>query len=223
MGAKRVVNIGDVFGQLTVIKESCPQHYVKNTGQPYTKRVFSVRCACGKSEDFDTQLNHLVTGKTVGCGCVNMSKVTRHGMCGTPTNNTYKSMLSRCTNPGFAEYERYGGDGVVVCDRWLEGFENFFEDMGERPQGHTLNRLHSSKIYSKETCEWATLTMQSYDQRMKSSNTSGRTGVCLYKGLWIAYIGYENKSISLGSFLEKEDAIAAREKAEMELYGFTKN
>jgi hypothetical protein len=230
LGAKRVINVGDVFGRLTILKESLPQHYTKNTGQPYTKRVFSVLCSCGCSPEFDTQLNHLVTGKTLSCGCVRKENIDKrglelrltHGMAQTPTYSTYKAMLRRCTDELFDDWDRYGGDGVVVCASWLGSFENFFEDMGVRPEGCTLNRVNGSKIYSKETCEWATLSVQSYDQKMKSSNVSGRTGVHSHKGGWRACIGFQNKNVYLGFFSDKESAILARKKAEMEMYGFNK-
>ena len=230
MGAKRSVNVGDVFGRLTILEESAPQHYVKNTGQPYTKRVFSVICSCGESHKFDTQLNHLVTGKTLSCGCVRKENIDKrglelrstHGMVDTPTYFSYQAMKRRCTDEKYEDWRRYGGSGVTVCDRWFKGFENFLEDMGVRPEGCTLNRINDSKLYSKDTCEWATLSVQSYDQKMKFSNISGRTGVHSHKGGWRACIGFRNKNIYLGYFASKEDAIAAREKAEMEMYGFNK-
>jgi hypothetical protein len=64
-------------------------------------------------------------------------------------------MIQRCTDPGASGYERYGGAGITVCERWLK-FENFLEDMGERPEGTTLDRQENDKGYSKENCQWST-------------------------------------------------------------------
>ena len=224
MGKRRVINVGDVFGKLSILEEAEPQHYFKKSGKPYTKRVFKVKCGCDKGTIFDVQLNHLVTGKIVGCGCVREEKTTIHGMSNTSTYAVWECMKTRCYRENHGEYFRYGGSGVTVCDRWLQSFENFLEDMGERPDGHSLNRVNGSKIYSKDTCEWATFSVQSYDTKLRSTNKSGKTGVCFdnIRCKWMAYIGVNNKFIWLGHFSDMCDAIKARESAEIKYYGFTK-
>ena len=228
MGKKRIVNKGDVFGRLTVVDEVEPQHYIKKSGLAYTKRVFKMQCSCDLKTVVNAQLNHLVTGKILGCGCVRLESLdigglyfrTTHGMTGTPTYQTWEAMKTRCGNPKYADWY----SDVTVCERWCESFQNFFDDMGERPEGCTLNRVRGCKVYSKETCEWASLGVQSYDQKRKSNNKSGRTGVCFdnTRKLWMAYIGVENKHIWLGHYRVLDDAIKARETAELEYYGFTK-
>jgi hypothetical protein len=133
-------------------------------------------------------------------------------------------MLERCLNPKRTSYPKYGGSGIIVCDRWQESFENFYEDMGERPTGTTLNRIGSAPIYSKETCEWATYSIQGYDQKMKSNNSSGKCGVsqssCGNK--WIAGIGHNNEKIYLGTFETYEAAAKARDEAELKYFGWNK-
>lgn len=78
--------------------------------------------------------------------------------------STWKSMLTRCNNPNVAYYKYYGGKGVSVCQRWSgngSGFLNFIEDMGDRPEGMTLDRIDVSGNYCKENCRWATQEQQS--------------------------------------------------------------
>lgn len=73
-------------------------------------------------------------------------------------------MKSRCENPKATAYERYGGAGIKVCRRWQK-FENFLEDMGERPDGKTLDRINNLKGYSKENCRWATIKEQQNNRK----------------------------------------------------------
>lgn len=63
--------------------------------------------------------------------------------------------IQRCYNPKQRDYRRYGARGIVVCERWLESFDNFLEDMGLRPDGHTLERLNNDGNYTKDNCVWA--------------------------------------------------------------------
>jgi hypothetical protein len=96
----------------------------------------------------------------------------KHGMYGTPTYKTWNMMKQRCLNPKNDNYHKYGALGVTVCEKWLT-FEGFYADMGVRPEGCTLNRIGSAKIYSKDTCEWATLGVQSFDQVIDKRNKLG--------------------------------------------------
>jgi len=143
-----------------------------------------------------------------------------------PTYSTWSEVLRRCLDPKRKAYKEYGGVGVVVCDRWNTkkggSFLNFLEDMGERPEGMTLNRVHGNKLYSKETCEWASYSVQCFDQKLKVTNTSGVTGVSWdrSKNKWVAYISVQKKRICLGDRDCFQDAVALREDAELKYFGF---
>lgn len=87
-----------------------------------------------------------------------------HGMSRTPTWRSWSCMLTRCRNPCASDYQRYGGRGITVCDRW-RSFENFFTDMGERPEGKTLDRINNNGNYEPGNCRWATPSEQSQNKR----------------------------------------------------------
>jgi hypothetical protein len=77
-------------------------------------------------------------------------------------------MIQRCTNPKRHNYPYYGGRGIKICERWLK-FEFFFEDMGERPEGMTLERLNNDGDYCQENCIWADKKTQSKNRRVRGT------------------------------------------------------
>lgn len=76
-----------------------------------------------------------------------------HGMSHTPIYHVWHTMKARCHSPKSAAYQHYGARGIKVCERWLT-FENFLADMGERPEGHSLDRIDTDKNYSPDNCRW---------------------------------------------------------------------
>lgn len=142
-------------------------------------------------------------------------------MSGTPTHNSWEKMNGRCNNPNDDNYHNYGGRGISVCPQWLGSFEQFYKDMGERPEGLTLDRMDTEGDYTPDNCQWATDSWQGFNQRKRSTNKSGRTGVCLdpSNGKWRSNIVVDKKQIYLGDYENFQDAVDARERAELQYFG----
>lgn len=83
----------------------------------------------------------------------------------SPTYQTWNRMKDRVLNPNHEAYASYGGRGVKVCDRWLNSFENFLVDMGERPQGTSIERRDNNGNYEPDNCYWATSKQQGRNKR----------------------------------------------------------
>lgn len=94
----------------------------------------------------------------------NRNGATIDGKKQTAEYRTWVKMRSRCNDPNDKAYHRYGGRGIKVCDRWSK-FVNFISDMGERPDGHSIERINNDQGYSPENCKWATHIEQSRNKR----------------------------------------------------------
>lgn len=156
MGKFDNLNEGDAVGRCLFIK------YVPRTDK-YVRA--SLKCFCGKI--FDADLCRVSNPKRqAGCGCLRSptgknSKQFKHGNSTRSfvslAYNSWKAAKARCHNPKHKKYKFYGGRGIKMCDRWFNSFEFFFEDMGERPIGLTLDRFPDMKgNYEPGNCRWAT-------------------------------------------------------------------
>lgn len=155
--------IGKNFGRLTVVAlEEKP-------------RIWICICACGKYTKVDTR--RLNSGNTKSCGCLKrnvLGDATRtHGMANSKltgyANRTYgiwQAMRGRCLNPNNSRWEAYGGRGISICKRWGR-FENFLADMGEVPEGLTLERINVNGDYKPSNCKWATWQEQAKNKRKR--------------------------------------------------------
>lgn len=109
-----------------------------------------------------------------------------HGLSKSTTYSSWQHMKDRCLNPNHKAFREYGHRGIKICVRWFS-FENFLEDMGERPAGLELDRKDSNGDYCKENCRWATKSVNQRNKRVGRNNVSGLSGVHLQAGTyWIA-------------------------------------
>jgi len=133
-----------------------------------------VTCLCGCGVIFAAYADNVARGLTKSCGCVKVNKLramsTTHGLSEMPIFFIWSAMIQRCTNPKDRSFARYGGRGIAVCERW-ETFANFFEDMGHRPPGLTLDRRDNNGHYSLDNCRWATATQQMRNMRSNRLET----------------------------------------------------
>ena len=102
-----------------------------------------------------------------------------HGMSKTAIYAIWDSMIQRCYNSTRRDYNSYGGKGIEVCDRWRNSFEMFFEDMGHRPDGMSLDRIDTTKGYSLENCRWSTTTQQARNRTDNKLITFAGKTLCL--------------------------------------------
>lgn len=163
---------GQRFGSLVAVRFT---HKILSSGRKMSAWV--LRCDCGT--EVTAMTTNLMAGKHRSCGCEQIERSLKSrgvtGVSKRPEYRIYRQMIDRCYLSTAPNFKWYGGRGISVCDRWRfgtkdqTGFECFFADMGERPDGLTLDREDFDGGYCPENCRWVDWQTQANN---KASNYS---------------------------------------------------
>lgn len=157
---------GKQFGKWTVLKIDENNKY------------WICQCSCGVTRPVIKY--NLTKGGSQSCGCYKAGiRHSYHGMTNTDEHNIWLGIKERCYSKSAKEYNRYGGRGIRMSQRWLDSFVNFYEDMGNRPSKlHSIDRINNDGNYEPSNCKWATRSEQQRNTR--------RTLLVTYRGITVS-------------------------------------
>lgn len=203
---KRKDYSGLTLGYLTVIGPR---------GTNGKRALWAFQCVCGAEKVIEARdIRKMITRNVrASCGCMKRKTISEkkksHGMSRHPAYAVWASMKARCLRPSHDAWGNYGGRGITVCQRWLDGFENFWADMGPTYQrGLEIDRRDNNGGYSLGNCRWVTSTTQ-HRNRRDNVRMSGLTGIEIAQatGLSRSTVYYRLKAgVTPEQMLERPDS-----------------
>jgi hypothetical protein len=160
------ITIGQRFGRLITLER---------ISEKYKLTKWICICDCGNQTVVIN--SNLMRGNTLSCGCWQRHQAIKahltHGesiqrskkqSC-SREYSSWNGMKERCLSPRNPAYRHYGGRGIIICERWLNSYEDFLEDMGRCPPGLTLDRVDVNGNYEASNCRWASYKVQANNRR----------------------------------------------------------
>jgi len=177
---------GQVFGRIKVLSRA------ENRGK---QTYWLCSCECGSEKEICAY--NLTKGLTKSCGCLSAEMIGDrsrvHGLTDSKEYHIWSCMKSRCHNKANRAYRYYGAKGVAVCDEWRDSFEQFLADMGNAPEGMSIERIDVYGNYEPSNCKWATIEEQANNKTNNRYLTLD--GVTLTAAQWGRKLGIRSHTI----------------------------
>lgn len=162
---------------------------VERAGKLGRLTAWKCECDCGTTV---IRTGTAIRQGRASCGCGRMHAVT-HGMSRSGVYMVWAAMKARCSNRRNRFYPEYGGRGIKVCRRWMDSFESFIDDMGDRPPGMTIDRIDNNGDYCPANCRWATQSENARNRRSTRMLSHGGRSMCVSD--WADATGISKRTI----------------------------
>jgi hypothetical protein len=199
--------IGKKYGRLFVLNVKLVAR--PSSRPPGHRKYYVAVCLCDCGVEKEILAPSVMAGHTKSCGCYNLDALSinkrKHGLSKSRVYRIWRHMRNRChllTHPRYAEW---GGRGITVCERW-HTFENFLDDMGQPPDGYSIDRIDNNSGYFKDNCRWS----DKYEQAQNKNWPLG-TGVRKRGSKFEFRMQLNGQQYREVGFLTYEDALARRE------------